>query len=77
MADAFCRKSKTDEFVPDHRRDADRALWWCGHCPVTTECLAYALATSSCGVWGGRWLPPGNARRNLARYGASAPGAAT
>lgn len=51
----------TDDFIPEHRAYADRALGWCRGCPVRGACLAYGVATMAYGVWGGEYLAHGKA----------------
>ncbi len=42
-------------FFPDKGRPADLALLVCARCPVTDDCLAYALTEElDDGIWGGR-----------------------
>lgn len=56
-ARAECGKADPDQFYPGKGeymvvRDAKRI---CGRCPVTAECLAYALDHGErWGVWGGK-----------------------
>lgn len=62
QAQAACLGADTDLFFPDERdtETRDRALDICSACPVTSECLAWALATEGRryyknrhGIWGG------------------------
>jgi len=49
-------------FLPDntvrggnHRQSGRTARWFCRHCPVTAQCLDYALTTGERhGIWGGK-----------------------
>jgi WhiB family redox-sensing transcriptional regulator len=72
QAQAACRHSTLD-FTPEHEGpevEAARAV--CATCPVKRPCLAYALDTRSCGVWGGEYLPPSwvhSQPKYLARFG--------
>lgn len=52
--DAACRSVVPDLFFSDEKGDRTAALAVCGRCPVTEECLAYALAIDADGVWGGK-----------------------
>jgi WhiB family redox-sensing transcriptional regulator len=52
--DALCRETDPDAFYPDPGQSAQQALDVCRRCPVTAECLAFALAHDErFGVWGG------------------------
>ena len=54
---AACRGLGFDHFIIDRSPDAARrvreALEVCRTCPVTEQCLAYALDNDFPGVWGG------------------------
>lgn len=61
--DAKCRGADTTLFFPEQGESARRALEICCDCPVTEECLQYALSNGEReGVWGGK---AANGRRNL------------
>ena len=53
---AACQGADTEAFYREGRRVSD-ALWYCRRCPVTAECLSYALEHEveflRFGVWGG------------------------
>jgi WhiB family transcriptional regulator, redox-sensing transcriptional regulator len=52
--DALCRETDPEAFYPDRGESAQEALSVCRRCPVTAECLAFALAHDErFGVWGG------------------------
>lgn len=55
--DAACKELDTDLFFPEQgasRRRIQAAKNVCRVCPVSTECLDYALGTGSHGgIWGG------------------------
>ena len=60
QARAACRGAGADRYVVETRirggrlpAAAEAALATCRRCPVTAECLAYALRTDCVGVWGG------------------------
>ena len=54
MDDALCRQVGFDLFFPDKGDNAAAALAVCRGCPVTTDCLNYALSSGMVhGVWGG------------------------
>ena len=51
---ALCAETMPDEFFPSQGESPKRAKLICGSCPVTTECLTYALENREpYGVWGG------------------------
>lgn len=51
---AECRKADADQFFPGKGEPTKDAKRICGRCPVTAECLAFALAHDErFGVWGG------------------------
>jgi WhiB family transcriptional regulator, redox-sensing transcriptional regulator len=53
-ARALCAETMPDEFFPSQGESPKRAKLICGQCPVTTECLTYALDNREpFGVWGG------------------------
>jgi len=57
--DAICRDTDPDLFFPVGTTgyavlQIDRAKQVCGECPVSAECLQYALDTNQdSGIWGG------------------------
>lgn len=56
MADGRCVDANPDDFFPEDGRSTRRAKKLCEQCPVTDDCLAFALNLSShedFGVWGG------------------------
>lgn len=51
---ALCAETMPDEFFPHQGASPKRAKLICAACPVTTECLSYALANREpFGIWGG------------------------
>lgn len=70
LAGAECADHpEVDAVGPDTRRLGQTSLAWtgpikalCDRCPVTTQCLAYGVATKSYGVWGGVLLERGKTR---------------
>jgi len=49
-----CRLIDPDVFFPKPGHKADRAVAACQTCPITVECLSFALETGQrFGVWGG------------------------
>ena len=63
---AACRGKPTAVFFPDPSEPATEAYRLCRECPVTAECLAYALDHHIAhGVWGGRSV---RQRRAMRRY---------
>ena len=54
LADAACKGMGAAVFFPAWGQRATEAKRVCGHCPVSGECLAAALAMGhQHGVWGG------------------------
>lgn len=54
MDDAACKSHDPNIFFPGRGEPADRALSFCARCPVTEQCLTYALDLGIVGgVWGG------------------------
>ena len=54
MLQALCRGANPSEFFPSDGVGVEFAQRICGHCPVRTECLEYALKFRiEHGVWGG------------------------
>ena len=54
MLRALCRGANPSEFFPSDGVGVEFAQRICGHCPVRTECLEYALKFRiEHGVWGG------------------------
>ena len=55
MAQGACRAYPPNTFFPSDGVGVDRARKICATCPVTSECLEYALdAGEKFGVWGGK-----------------------
>lgn len=53
-ARAACAETFPDEFFPSQGESPKRAKLICAQCPVSTECLSYALENREpYGVWGG------------------------
>lgn len=53
--DALCAQTAPDAFFPEKGEATAPAKRICALCPVTAECLAYALANRErFGVWGGK-----------------------
>jgi WhiB family redox-sensing transcriptional regulator len=58
---ALCAQADPDAWFPDkgQRALAEIAMGICGHCPVRTQCLDYALSGAdtwggiATGIWGG------------------------
>lgn len=51
---ALCAQTDPDAFFPDKGESNRAAKAICGRCPVTDDCLEYALAHDlRFGVWGG------------------------
>lgn len=51
---AACRDTPTAMFYPERGEDIRAAKRVCQTCPVTAECLEYAMANGErFGVWGG------------------------
>jgi len=54
-AHAACRRADPDWFFPTPEDDPHAALRVCRGCPVSAECLDWALETRvRYGIWGGR-----------------------
>lgn len=54
--DALCAQTDIEAFYPGTGEDYHPALAVCSRCPVTTQCLGYALAIEGDlrhGIWGG------------------------
>ncbi len=55
----LCGQADPDAWFPERGSGAAMARRICGHCPVRTECLDYALSGAdtwnglSTGIWGG------------------------
>lgn len=63
-ADAVCQQTDPEAFFPGSGESSRRAKAVCLNCPVTEECLAYALREDiPFGIWGG--LSRGERRRML------------
>lgn len=55
MRDALCAQVEPDLFFADAKDGVEAARAICERCPVTDECLAYALGNGERhGVWGGK-----------------------
>lgn len=53
-ADALCRQVGGDEWFPEKGSSSREAKKVCASCPVTSECLQYALDHDQrFGIWGG------------------------
>lgn len=51
---AECRGAPTEEFFPERGEDTQTAKVICAACPVSVECLAWALDHGEKhGIWGG------------------------
>ena len=54
VEDALCRQVDPELFFPEHGHNNRPALAICKQCPVTNECLSYAVQRPELlGVWGG------------------------
>jgi len=54
MTDGLCAQTDPDAFFPEKGGSTREAKAVCRRCPVSAECLAYALANDArFGVWGG------------------------
>jgi WhiB family redox-sensing transcriptional regulator len=54
VVEALCRQTDPEAFYPDKGEPTAPAKRVCAHCPVTAECLEYALFHDErFGVWGG------------------------
>lgn len=60
MKNALCIGVDPEEFFPNYIEDKRRPLKvnsfiesMCGRCPVTKECLTYAITYEQIGIWGG------------------------
>ena len=56
MEDGLCRQTDPELFFPEKGGNAEPAKSICRRCPVTAECLDWALShrhESAYGVWGG------------------------
>jgi WhiB family redox-sensing transcriptional regulator len=73
--EAACRGLSLAEsqaiFFPSRGDSIDEARAICDRCPVTEECLAFALANNCIGVWAGT---SDRQRRRLRRGARSTPG---
>lgn len=50
----LCRQTDPEAFFPDKGGSSRTAKAMCARCPVTAECLEYALARDErFGIWGG------------------------
>lgn len=66
---AACRDLDHKLFFPTHGRSPARGQAICATCPVATQCLAFATATSQeYGIWGGVvFLDDHTKRRRVSR----------
>jgi len=56
--DALCRGMPLEWFFPPKGQDHKNGRAVCGRCPVTAQCLAWALETGQeDGLWGGLTTP--------------------
>jgi WhiB family redox-sensing transcriptional regulator len=54
MDDGLCAQTSPDDFFPDQGEGVADAKKVCAACPVSTQCLTYALDNRErFGVWGG------------------------
>lgn len=54
MDDALCAQTDPELFFPDKNEPNTNAKTICAACPVTTQCLEYAMRNGiGFGVWGG------------------------
>jgi WhiB family redox-sensing transcriptional regulator len=53
MAEGLCREIGGDLFFPDDANQWREAKAACAMCPVSNECLEYALKENVMGIWGG------------------------
>lgn len=53
MSQAKCRDVEPEMFFAEDPRAQKQAIGVCKACPVLAECLDYAIATNSEGIWGG------------------------
>lgn len=51
--DALCAQGDLDAYFPGRRPNAELKRKCKEQCPVTAECLEFALATDAVGIWGG------------------------
>ncbi len=55
QSQALCREMDNDIFFPKRGSSAPEAFRVCAKCPVTFECLEFALETDQRhGIWGGK-----------------------
>jgi len=66
MSDALCAQIATEMFFPERGGSTREAKGVCAACPVTAECLEYALRNDErFGIWGGK---SERERRKLKRH---------
>lgn len=71
--DALCAETDPDMFFPEPNMPAHDAKRICAVCPVTYQCLTYALPNDWPGVWGGTTPNERKTlRRALSREGSAA-----
>lgn len=69
--DAECKGTDPDMFFPTQGETPEpEALAACDRCPVTTQCLQWALAHKEPGIWGGT---TDRQRRTMRQYGLTEP----
>jgi WhiB family redox-sensing transcriptional regulator len=72
VADAVCAQTDPDAFYPEKGEPTRAAKAMCARCPVTEQCLEYALENNErYGVWGGL---SERERRALQRQRRASPG---
>jgi WhiB family redox-sensing transcriptional regulator len=55
MQDAACKGKPQEPFFPDRGESTAKAKAMCATCPVSDECLAYAMDKGmKVGIWGGK-----------------------
>lgn len=53
MADGLCNLYPDVSWFPERGQDAAAAKAVCARCPVSAQCLAYALEHEERGIWAG------------------------
>ena len=72
QARALCAQTDPEAFFPGKGSPARPGKRICAGCPVTAECLAYALEHDErFGIWGGKSAKERQEMRKLARQGES------
>jgi WhiB family redox-sensing transcriptional regulator len=54
QAQANCKSTDNDLFFSDNKKDQQLCKSICSGCPVSGECLEYALVYNMHGSWGGK-----------------------